>query len=283
MAFYDINENEIEIVRGDRPYKEREGGVARHSLSYILGDLGDIKQKYFILGFHLNEFAENEYYKDFGYDSMKDFCVANIPIEYSSLSRCMTVHTHICERVEGKPWKKTNRMKEKYKEYGFSQLVELSSMGDDLERQCTSSMTVKEMRDLKKQAKEKRKNVLNNQEPLITDNCDVATGENEKNDNCDVATTENENSSVEETTAELSEKEIQGENKNVITGPSAFDKEMAYKTFISSPSNVVFGMFKRRFGDDLQGNYVGKMLTIKIPGYEVTIRISFKEIEETEE
>ena len=176
MEFVNINENEIEIVRGDGPYKEREGGAARHSLRYILGDLGDIKQKYFILGFHLNEFAENEYYKDFGYNSMKDFCVANIPIEYSSLSRCMVVHTHTCERVEGKPWKKTNRMKEKYKEYGFSQLVELSSMGDDLERQCTSSMTVKEMRDLKKQAKEKRKNVLDNYESEKTNNCDVATG-----------------------------------------------------------------------------------------------------------
>lgn len=270
MEFVNINENEIEIVRGDGPYKEREGGAARHSLRYILGDLGDIKQKYFILGFHLNEFAENEYYKDFGYDSMKDFCVANIPIEYSSLSRCMTVHTHVCERVEGKPWKKTSRMKEKYKEYGFSQLVELSSMGDDLERQCTSSMTVKEMRDLKKQAKEKRKSVLNNYE-------------SEKTNNCDVATVENENISVEETTAELSEKEIQGENENVITGPSEFDKKIYCKTFIENPSEFVLCMFKTRFGRDLEANARGKMLELKIPGYEVTIRISFKELEETEE
>lgn len=281
MEFVNINENEIEIVRGEGPYKEREGGAARHSLRYILGDLGDIKQKYFILGFHLNEFAENEYYKDFGYDSMKDFCVANMPIEYSSLSRCMTVHTHVCERVEGKPWKKTSRMKEKYKEYGFSQLVELSSMGDDLERQCTSSMTVKEMRDLKKQAKEKRKNVLNNYEPEKTNNCDVATGKNEKTDNCDVATTGNGNSSVKETTAELSEKEIHGENKNVITGLSEFDKKIYRETFIKNPSEFVLCMFKTRFGRDLEANARGKMLELKIPGYEVTIRISFKELEET--
>lgn len=260
MEFVNINENEIEIVRGGGPYKEREGGAARHSLRYILGDLGDIKQKYFILGFHLNEFAENEYYKDFGYNSMKDFCVANIPIEYSSLSRCMAVHTHTCERVEGKPWKKTNRMKEKYKDYGYSQLVEMSGMDNEQEKRCTSKMTVKEMRELKKQLKEKRKG-----------------NQAKKNDNCDVATTENENSSVEETTAELSEKEKQEKNKSLIGDD---EREMFYKTFIRCPSNVLLEMFQRRFGDDLQAEARGKMLELKIPGYEVTIRISFKEVEE---
>lgn len=266
MEFVNINENEIEIVRGGGPYKEREGGAARHSLRYILGDLGDIKQKYFILGFHLNEFAENEYYKDFGYNSMKDFCVANIPIEYSSLSRCMAVHTHTCERVEGKPWKKTNRMKEKYKDYGYSQLVEMSGMDNEQEKRCTSKMTVKEMRELKKQLKEKRKG-----------------NQAKKTDSCDVATVEDENSSVEETTAELSEKEIQGENENVITGPSEFDKKIYCKTFIENPSEFVLCMFKTRFGRDLEADARGKMLELKIPGYEVTIRISFKEFEETGE
>lgn len=106
MSFMDIKEEEIEVVRGSYPFKERSGGAARHSLRYILGDLQDIKQKYFMLGFHLNEFAEYNYYKDFGYESMKEFCLANIPLDYSALSRCMSVHTHTCERVEGKSWKK---------------------------------------------------------------------------------------------------------------------------------------------------------------------------------
>lgn len=55
---------------------------------------------------------------------------------------------------------------------------------------------------------------------------------------------------------------------------------MAYKTFIAEPSKVVLGMLKLRFGEDVQAEVRGKMLEMKIPGYEVTIRISFKEIEE---
>lgn len=233
MEFVNIKENEIEVVRGDKPYKEREGGAARHSLRYILGDLGDIKQKYFNLGFHLNEFAQNEYYKDFGYDSMKEFCLANIPIEYSSLSRCMSVHKHVCERSNNVvfPLNITNRMKDKYKEYGYSQLVEMVGMSENEEKLCAPDMTVKEIRELRKQIREKQKD-----------------SQVKKSDNCDVAT-----------------------------------MEKACKRFINCPSDFLVGMFKQRFGEDLPVVARGKMLEMKISNYEVTIRISFKELEQTEE
>ncbi len=269
MAFYDINENEIEVVRGTGRVKEREG--ARHSLRYILGDLGDIKEKYFILGFHLNEFTNSEYYKDFGYDSMKDFCTANIPIEYSSLNRCMSVHKHTCERlINGYPNLQTNRMKEKYKEYGYSQLVEMVGMDEEEEKLCTPDMTVKQIRELKKLIKEVKKD---NPYYFTADKFKDTIIKIKKDDNCDVAITEN----------LKPENEKQEKTKNVITGPSAFSKEMAYKTFADKPAEVVSMMFKHRFGEDLQIEARGKMVEMKIPGYEVTIRISFKELEETEE
>lgn len=256
MEFVNIKENEIEVVRGDRPYKEREGGVARHSLRYILGDLRDIKQKYFILGFHLNEFVQNEYYKDFGFDSMKDFCLANIPIEYSSLSRCMSVHAFACERLIGNnSVVKTNRMLEEYKEYSYSQLVEMIGTTIEERKRFTPDMTVKEMREIKKQIKDKQKG-----------------GQTEKSDSCDVATMENENNSAEKATTELSK----SENEKSI---KAFDIDMACKRFICRPSDFLADMFKRKFGDDLPVTARGKMLEMKIPNYEVTIRISFKEIE----
>lgn len=290
MAFYDINENEIEVIKGtSASFREREG--ARHSLRYILGDLGDIKEKYFMLGFHLNEFANSEYYKDFGYDSMKDFCLANIPIEYCSLSRCMSVHKYTCERLEGEiyPLNITNRMEDKYKQYGYSQLVEMVGMDEEEEKLCTPDMTVKEIRKLKNRIKEVKKTSAykipaDKLKTLIaesdkTNSCDVATGKDEKTDNCDVATTENENISVEEMTEELSEKEKQDKEKHLYV-VSAFSKEMAYKTFTDKPAEVVSMMFKHRFGEDLRIETRGKMVEMKIPGYEVTIRISFKELEE---
>ncbi|MFG6326575.1 MAG: hypothetical protein K1W00_06970 [Lachnospiraceae bacterium] len=274
MSIYDINVNEIKVVMGKGTISSKERGGARHTLRYILGDLGDIKEKYFILGFHLNVFSENEYYKDFGYDSMKDFCVANIPIEYSSLSRCMTVHTHTCERVEGAPWNKTNRMKEKYKEYGYSQLVELSSMDEEEEKLCLPDMSVKQIRELKKQIKEVKKD---NPYHFTADKFKDAIIKIKKDDNCDVAITENEKDSTEETITELSESEKQEENNPSFNHPSFF------KTFVNRPSDVVLSMFKRHFGEGLKAEPRGKMLEIEIPGYKVTIRISFKELEETEE
>lgn len=279
MSIYDINVNEIKVVMGKGTIRSKERGGARHTLRYILGDLGDIKEKYFILGFHLNVFSENEYYKDFGYDSMKDFCVANIPIEYSSLSRCMTVHTHTCERVEGAPWNKTNRMEDKYKEYGYSQLVEMAGMDEEEEKLCTPDMTVKQIRELKKQIKEVKKD---NPYHFTADKFKDAIIKIKKDDNCDVAITENEKDSTEETTTELSENEKQDKNEHLYV-VSAFSKEMAYKTFTDKPAEVVSMMFKHRFGEDLRIEARGKMVEMKIPGYEVTIRISFKELEETEE
>ena len=278
MAFYDIDENEIEVVRGTGKLKEREG--ARHSLRYILGDLGDIKEKYFILGFHLNEFTNSEYYKDFGYDSMKDFCTANIPIEYSSLNRCMSVHKHTCERlINGYPNLQTNRMKEKYKEYGYSQLVEMVGMDEEEEKLCTPDMTVKQIRELKKHIKEVKKD---NPYHFTAEKFKDAIVKIKKNNNCDVATAETEKDSLEETTTELSENEKQDNEKHLYV-VSAFSKEMSYKTFTDRPAEVVSMMFKHRFGEDLQIEARGKMVEMKIPGYEVTIRISFKELEETEE
>ena len=274
MSIYDINVNEIKVVMGKGTIRSKERGGARHTLRYILGDLGDIKEKYFILGFHLNVFSENEYYKDFGYDSMKDFCVANIPIEYSSLSRCMTVHTHTCERVEGAPWNKTNRMEDKYKEYGYSQLVEMAGMDEEEEKLCTPEMTVKQIRELKKQIKEVKKD---RPYPFTADKFKDAILKIKKDDNCDVAITENEKDSTEETTTELSENEKQKENNPSFNHPSFF------KTFVNRPSDVVLSMFKRHFGEGLKAEPRGKMLEIEIPGYKVTIRISFKELEETEE
>lgn len=65
MSIYDINVNEIKVVMGKGTISSKERGGARHTLRYILGDLGDIKEKYFILGFHLNVFSENEYYCEY--------------------------------------------------------------------------------------------------------------------------------------------------------------------------------------------------------------------------
>lgn len=68
---------------------ERES--ARTSLKYIYTDMNGIKQNYFKLGFHLNEFKQCKYYEDFGYQTFEEFCENNFDLDKSAISRCINV------------------------------------------------------------------------------------------------------------------------------------------------------------------------------------------------
>lgn len=125
---------------------ERE--LARASLKYILSDIKDIKQYYVHLGFHLVEFESNGYYKDFGYASFKEFCEENIPLDKSVISRCMNICLEFCERDNGvrKMW-----LEKKYEKYTYSQLQEMVSMKPYKRVRVSPDMTIKEIREIKKQ------------------------------------------------------------------------------------------------------------------------------------
>lgn len=151
MSFLDFKEKDIPVKYGMYNLcEERE--AARGSLKYILSDFADIKRTYFTLGFHLDEFIRCEYYKDFGYLSFKDFAVENIPLDYSSVNRCINVFNMTCQRREdngGVGGVKTMFMKDEYKDYSYSQLVEMVSMNSSQRKQVNSSMSVRQIRDVK--------------------------------------------------------------------------------------------------------------------------------------
>lgn len=163
--FFDIKESDIDVKYGMYNLRQ-ERDMARHSLTYILNDFNDIKRSYFNLGFHLNEFIQCKYYEDFGYTSFKDFCIENIPLDYSSVTRVISVFDMICERSSNNMFLKTNRIQDKYKEYSYSQLVEMIPMSDDLRKEVTPNMSVRDIRDLKS----------NKSKKIVTSpgNCDVA-------------------------------------------------------------------------------------------------------------
>lgn len=127
--------------------EEREG--ARHSLKYILSDLTDIKQSYIRLGFHLIEFNAYEYYKDFGYLTFSEFCEENIPLDKSAISRCMAVCENFC--IKDTPFSRPKMfLDSRYSDFNYSQLCEMVSMKEDDRKKITSDMSVKQIRELKK-------------------------------------------------------------------------------------------------------------------------------------
>lgn len=133
--------------------KERE--LARASFEYIQRDVADIKNQYIRLGFHLNEMNQMGYYEDFGYKDFYEFCVKNCHMEKSAVSRCINVWKEFADydatSHSHKMW-----IDEKYKEYNYSQLCELLSLPEKQRVKIKADMTVKQIRQMKKEWKDKK-------------------------------------------------------------------------------------------------------------------------------
>lgn len=124
---------------------------ARSSLGYILEDFSDIKKRYISLGFHLNEFKNCQYYKEFGFFSFEDFCNDLLPLDKGAISRCINVWKEFCAKdnksgyISRKMW-----IDDKYQEFSYSQLSEMLPLNDKRRKMVKPDMTVKQIRELKK-------------------------------------------------------------------------------------------------------------------------------------
>lgn len=146
-------------VTGDFFEGDEPDDMALGSYDFISRDLNDIKRSYFRLGFHLNEFDRCKYYQQFGYTCLSDFALHNWGLEASFVSRCIAVFLFTAKYSGALP---TMFQEEKYQPYSYSQLVEMISMDDDTLRLCTPNYSVRELREIKKNAK-KRKEIATSQ------------------------------------------------------------------------------------------------------------------------
>lgn len=141
-------------VTGDFFEGDEPDALALGSYDFIARDLNDIKRSYFRLGFHLNEFDRCKYYQQFGFSCLSDFALHNWGLEPSFVSRCIAVFLFTAQYSGAIP---TMFQEEKYQPYSYSQLVEMISMDEDTLRRCSPSYSVRELREIKKNAKKKKK------------------------------------------------------------------------------------------------------------------------------
>lgn len=140
-------ENDLQIKYGMINYgPERE--LARASVKYLLTDANDIRQSYIRFGFHLREFERMSYYKDFGYSSLSEFCDANLGLDKSAVSRCISVFEEFAAKDEHNVYKMW--LDEKYSSFSYSQLCEMVSMKEEQRKLVKPEMTIKQIRELKK-------------------------------------------------------------------------------------------------------------------------------------
>lgn len=133
---------------------ERE--AARGSLKYILADMNNIRKSFIRLGFHLAEMLHNKYYEDFGFPTIEEFAEANLGMDKSNVYRYIRVYEEFSVKekpvFEGSLSTVSSKMflDDKWKDYSFSQLVEMCSMSDDQRLACNPGMTIKQIREVKK-------------------------------------------------------------------------------------------------------------------------------------
>lgn len=128
------------------------------SFNYIRDDLRDVCKRYIALGFHLDEFKRYKYYETFGFTSFDEFVLKNFGIERSALSRCLNVFYEFSRCQHG-----VHQMflDEKYESYNYSQLVEMSSMTKEDRRYVKPSMSVSQIREVKKSLRTNKSQYLN--------------------------------------------------------------------------------------------------------------------------
>lgn len=176
LSMDDWSRGDFSFVRGscifDGLIEPRESAL--NSLKYIYTDITDIKKNYIRLGFHLNEFQVGNYYLDFGFRSIAEMAEANFGMDKGAVSRCIDVFRRFCMKQE---YSCKMVIDDRYKDFSYSQLVEMLPLKDDIICKITPDMSVRQIRELKK--KESNKKVATSQllvhsyssDDLIVINC----------------------------------------------------------------------------------------------------------------
>lgn len=150
IDYLTANLEDLPLHFGMINFTEEPSPAAISSAGYLLNDCADLKKRYISLGFHLDEFAINQYYRDFGYNNLYDFAFDNLGLDRSAVSRCLNVWQVFSKKQNGVA---TMFIDEKYEDYSYSQLTEMLSIPDDKRKNITPDLTVKQIRDYKKSLK----------------------------------------------------------------------------------------------------------------------------------
>ena len=127
---------------------------ALSSLGYMKSDVADLKTRYIALGFHLDEFERNKYYLDFGYENLNEFCLDNLDLDKTAVSRVLGVWSRFA-KMNGTV--RTMFIEDYYQEFSYTQLTEMLPIPDKDLKKITPNMTCKDIREFKKKLKGDKK------------------------------------------------------------------------------------------------------------------------------
>lgn len=132
--------------------KDAESYVIR-----VMEDIKSIQKDYMRLGFHLDEINRCKYHEKLGYDNFYEFCLYNYKMDKSAVSRCINVFKRFSDKSKDKnelPGINKMWINPAYKEYSYSQLCEMVTMDDKDLKKITPDMSIKTIREKKKEIKQ---------------------------------------------------------------------------------------------------------------------------------
>lgn len=120
----------------------------------IKGSMYNIAKEFVYIGFLLAECDYFETYKEWGYSSIHEYASEQLGFKKSStynfINVCKTFSSNFSNNGIGCSLPFSMIMKDTYAEFNYSQLVEMLSMNDKQRSLVTPDMTVKQIRDVKK-------------------------------------------------------------------------------------------------------------------------------------
>lgn len=109
-------------------------------------------KQFVYIGFLLWEVREYQYYYENNYSSVYEYAEAELGFKRSSTKNFIAICEQFCRKSEYKL--PTMFLDERWNDYSYSQLTEMLSMSAAKREQAAPSMTVKQLRELKKQPEE---------------------------------------------------------------------------------------------------------------------------------
>ena len=132
----------------------------------IKNAMEETAKQFVYIGFLLWEVKEYQYYYENGYDSVYEYAAAELGFKRSSTKNFIAICEQFCRKSEYKL--PTMFLDERWNDYSYSQLTELLSMSAPKRDQTTPGMTVKQLRELKKQPKEPQQVTMDELEAQAT-------------------------------------------------------------------------------------------------------------------
>ena len=140
--------------------------IERNNIKHLDGPHGvteKIKQamyeaarQFVYIGFLLWEVKQNHYYKEKGYENVYEYAEIELGFKKSSTKNFIGISETFGNKYYNSPYAKnailpTMQLKPEYKDFNYSQLCEMLAMSPAKRETITPNMTIKQIREVKKQ------------------------------------------------------------------------------------------------------------------------------------